>query len=362
MRPIPFKRGAALAVLWLGAGTYAALAQSPGDPPAAIPSEMVLIPGGAFYMGSAGGHDDEKPVHEVTLGAFLLDRHEVTTRQFADFVEATGYETEAERAGGAWCYLEGESDFRFVEGATWEHPDGRGSGSADRLDRPVVCVTWNDAEAYARWAGKRLPTEAEWEYAARSRGGRHINAGPDKAPSSSPTATEAWEHHRHDHVEGPASGPVAEHPSSRSHAHDDPLAQAAEGDLLVLANTWQGTWPAENKLADGYFGTSPVAAFRPNGLGLHDMLGNVWEWTADWYDRDYYRGSPRENPKGPHKGVTRVARGGSWFCSPNYCAAYNSHYRGASPPDHAFNNVGFRCAADWDREAPATRPSHGSAR
>ncbi len=147
MRPIPFKRGALLAVLFLCAGTCAALDQSPDDPTAAIPPEMVLIPGGTFHMGSAGGHDDERPAHEVTLSTFLLDRHEVTTRKFADFVEATGYETEAERAGGAWCYLEGESDFRFVEGATWRHPHGRGSGSAARLDHPVVCVTWNDARA-----------------------------------------------------------------------------------------------------------------------------------------------------------------------------------------------------------------------
>ena len=337
-----------LAALWFGAATSVALGQSPDASRATAALEMVLIPGGTFDMGSDAGHDDEMPVHTVTLKPFLLDRHEVTNRQFADFVEAIHYRTEAERTGGAWCYLRGESDFRFVEGANWRHPSGNGSTIDDRLDHPVVCVTWNDAHAYARWAGKRLPTEAEWEYAARSRGGRHVSASPDLALSSSNvTTTGVRKHdHQHDGPTGSTSRPVSEHPSSRSHAGHASAPDVAESDIFLLANVWQGTWPTENILADGYFYTAPVGIFEANALGLHDMLGNVWEWTADWYDPIAYRKSPAENPTGPASGTTRVARGGSWFCSPNYCGAYSTHYRGSSPPDHAFNNVGFRCAQD----------------
>ena len=123
--------------------------------------------------------------------------------------------------------------------------------------------------------------------------------------------------------------------------------------MAVKANVWQGIWPRANHLEDGYFYTAPVGSFPPNELGLHDMIGNVWEWTADWYAEDEYRTSRRLDPTGPTGGEHRVARGGSWFCSPNYCGAYNSHYRGASPPDRAFNNVGFRCAADPPQETPS---------
>ncbi len=364
MRRITFSNGRLFAALCLGVGACVALGQSPSDSRAAVAPDMVLIVGGTFEMGSAGGHADETPVHAVTLKTFLLDRHEVTNRQFADFVKATGYDTEAERAGGAWCYLEGESDFRFVYGADWRHPNGIGSAIDDRLDHPVVCVTWSDAQAYARWAGKRLPTEAEWEYAARSRGGRPVSASPGLAPTSSPTTPTDVDpqHHHHDQPTAPTSSSVAAHPSSRSHGRHPSVAapkiQATEADAFFGANIWQGTWPTENTLADGYFGTAPVATFEPNAIRLHDMIGNVWEWTADWYDAEYYRTSPAENPTGPPTGTTRVARGGSWFCSPNYCAAYNSHYRGASPPDHAFNNVGFRCARDLTDDST---PPHGDA-
>ncbi len=329
----------------LGATAVArtAPAQSNDMPEAAPAADMVLIPGGTFSMGSGGAHDDEMPAHPVTLKSFLLDRYEVTNGQFAGFVEATGFVTQAEHDGAAWCYLKGEADFRFVQGADWKHPEGPGSAIVDRMEHPVVCVSWNDAHAYARWAGKRLPTEAEWEYAARSRGGRHVAADPGV---TAPTALHGHAHH----VEGSGQRSpeaTAEHPSSRGHQPAaTPTSQPAEDQQYVAANIWQGVWPAENRLADGFFATAPVGSFEPNPIGVHDMIGNVWEWTADWYGAAYYSTSPAETPTGPPVGETRVARGGSWFCSANYCGAYNSHYRGASPPDHAFNNVGFRCAAD----------------
>ncbi|HUP46646.1 MAG TPA: formylglycine-generating enzyme family protein [Thermoanaerobaculia bacterium] len=221
----------------------------------------------------------DAPLRSVALGAFEIDSHEVTTRQFAEFVRATEYVTTAEREGGGWIYRGGEADWRYQQGADWRHPLGPGSTIDGAADHPVVLVSWHDAVAYAAWAGKRLPTEAEWEVAARA--GQDAGSGPKIQP-----------HH-------------------------------------VAANIWHGTWPRRNTLEDHYFYTAPAGSFEPNEAGLHDMLGNVWEWTADTYDGD---------------ASLRVARGGSWFCSSNYCAAYRPGFRGKSPAGHAFNNVGFRCA------------------
>lgn len=325
-------------------------AQSTDTPHGAAGNDMVLVAGGTFEMGSNAAHEDETPVHTVTLKPFLLDRHEVTNRQFTAFVDATGFVTSAERDGAAWCYLKGESDFRYVNGANWRHPEGPDSSISDRLGHPVVCVSWDDAHAYAEWAGKRLPTEAEWEYAARSRGAQHVAANPN-----APSTEFAHEDRTHkDHAQHEFSESSSGHPSSRSHELPDLHAahSSHQSDAYVTANIWQGVWPAENKLSDGFFGTAPVGSFEPNKINVYDMIGNVWEWTADWYDATYYATSPTENPTGPLKSTTRVARGGSWFCSANYCGAYNSHYRGSSPPDHAFNNVGFRCAADLPLPVP----------
>lgn len=259
-----------------------------GSPGAAAPKEisgeMILVPGGKYRIGDA--HEADAPVRSVEIAPFLLDRHEVTNRQFQEFVRATGYATSAERERGAWVYRGGESEWRRIAGANWRRPLGPASSIVAAMDHPVVAVTWDDASAYARWAGKRLPTEVEWEVGAR--GG-----------------------------EWPAAG----------HHDANPSRDAS-------ANVWQGTWPKKNELADGFFYTAPAGSFAPNGLGLYDMIGNVWEWTADWYD------------DGSQAPTMKVARGGSWFCSANYCSAFRPGFRGKSPAGHAFNNVGFRCALD----------------
>ena len=249
---------------------------------------------------SEGGDDDERPVHRVTLSPFYIDTTEVTNAEFARFVQATGYKTDAERKGSSWLYKKGQKDWEAVTGADWQHPLGPDSGIGGLMDHPVVNVSWNDAAAYAKWAGKRLPTEAEWEYAAR--GGR---------------AGEIY-----------------------------PWGNQLKPGGKAMANFWQGTWPGENKLEDGYYYTAPSGAFQSNGFGLCDMIGNVWEWTADWYGEHYYRHGPARDPRGPKTGEMRVARGGSWFCSEGYCGAYRVGFRGKSPQNSSFNNVGFRCAKD----------------
>jgi formylglycine-generating enzyme required for sulfatase activity len=305
--------------------------------PTGANKQMVSVPGGTFQMGAENTYPDAVPVHEVVVGAFYLDRHEVSNRRYAEFVEATGYTTQAEQDGFCWCYIEGADDFQPVKGADWRHPQGPDSDVADIMDHPVVCISWDDAQAYAAWAGQRLPTEAEWEYAARAGTGDHFEAHV-AAPSGGHV------HHAAGTGDVHAIHGLDKSPSSKSHSTK--RASHFEDAEYVKANVWEGTWPELNQLEDGWFYTAEVGSFVANDFGIHDMIGNVWEWTADWYDGDYYVDSPSSNPAGPEIGENRVARGGSWFCSPNYCGAYSTHYRGASPPNHAFNNVGFRCARD----------------
>lgn len=277
-----------------------------GDGPAvtAPPSSMVEIPAGVYELGDPDEAD--APSRKVRLDPFMMDATEVTNDQFAAFVKDTGHITTAEKEGGSWLYVGGTSDWEFVPGSNWRQPLGDDSDINQAGGHPVVCVSWNDAAAYAKWAGKRLPTEAEWEAAAR--------AGME----------ESHHHGSEHHDQDPGKG-----------------------------NTWQGTWPQKNTLADGYFYTSPAGAYAASEAGLYDMIGNVWEWTADWYEADP-PGTDEiaENPTGAASGDRRVARGGSWFCSPNYCAAYRPGFRGKSPPDRSFNNVGFRCAKDSPASAP----------
>jgi formylglycine-generating enzyme required for sulfatase activity len=256
-----------------------------------IADDMLLVPAGVYTIGDESEQaSGDAPIRRAQLPAFRIDRHEVTNRQFTEFIRATSYVTTAEREGGAWIYRGGDTDWSYARGADWRHPLGPGSDIERAWDHPVVLLSWYDARAYAHWAGKRLPTEAEWEVAARGGVAPHL---------------------------------VARHVL----AHLIPHSAAAP----TTANVWQGRWPQRNSVGDGFFYTAPVGSFPPNRIGLYDMIGNVWEWTADAYDS---------------QGALRVARGGSWFCSSNYCAAYRAGFRGKSPPDHAFNNVGFRCAAD----------------
>ena len=279
-------------------------------------TSLASLPGGSFLMGSDdpdGFPDDgEGPIRRVTLSPFRIDRYATSNRRFAEFVDATGYRTDAERYGWSFVFSgllpTGHPPtraaaqapwWRQVHGADWRHPEGPRSSSAERLDHPVVHVSWNDAVAYCRWAGLRLPTEAEWEYAAR--GG----------------------------LEG---------------------ARYAWGDQLTpdgrwKCNIWQGTFPTDNTLADGFLGAAPVDAFEPNGFGLHNVAGNVWEWCADWFS-DTHPPTATGDPGGPSSGESRVIRGGSYLCHDSYCNRYRVAARTGNTPDSSTGNMGFRCAAD----------------
>ncbi len=299
----------------------------------APPTGMVLIKEGVFRMGSADGAEDEQPVHEVTVKAFFMDATEVTNDQFAEFIKATHYITLAERPltkkdlPGLLPQFEGKSlgichrvpegdvnlaDYRQwwvpIFGANWRHPDGEDTNLDGKGNHPVVHVCYSDALAYCKWAGKRLPTEAEWEFAAR--GGAAQNRfvwGNEFNPGGK------W-----------------------------------------MANTWQGKFPKENSNEDGYKGTSPVRTFPANAFGLFDMSGNVWEMCADWYLPNYYQMSPKTNPPGPDTSfdpdepgvMKRVMRGGSWMCADNYCRGYRPSARMKTAVDTGLSNTGFRCVKD----------------
>ena len=281
---------------------------------------LVELPGGSFLMGSedalAYPADGEGPVHDVQLDAFAIDAVAVSNRLFAAFVDDTGFVTDAERWGWSFVF-QGllPADFpptrsvaqapwwRQVEGAQWRAPDGPHSDLDGRGEHPVVHVSHNDALAYCRWAGVRLPSEAEWEFAAR--GGLAGAAFP-------------W---------GDELEPGGAH----------------------RMNVWQGDFPVRNTVEDGYIGTAPVDSFEPNGYGLHNMTGNVWEWTADWFDREWYGRTPARNPLGPDSGTARVTRGGSYLCHASYCRRYRVSARSANMPEDATGNIGFRVAATHAR-------------
>ncbi|HRC87031.1 MAG TPA: formylglycine-generating enzyme family protein [Thermoanaerobaculia bacterium] len=269
----------------------------PPAPSAGPAGAQTEIPGGTFTMGTNRGFPYEGPVHEVELGPFRLSRHEVTVGEFAAFVAATGYRTEAEKFGWSEVFDRDEHRWLRRDGAFWQEPEKPGERADARL--PVTQVSWNDAVAFCRWQGGRLPTEAEFEFAARSgRSGQEL----------------AW------------------------------------GDQLVpagryLANFWQGSFPEEDTGADGFRGPAPVGSFPPNDFGLYDLVGNVWEWVSDWYAPDYYAASPRRSPQGPSEGTERAIRGGSFLCSESYCAGFRLAARSHATPDSAMNNLGFRCAS-----------------
>jgi sulfatase modifying factor 1 len=280
---------------------------------------LVAIPGGAFLMGTDDPEgfpaDGEGPVRRVTLRPYRLARHAVTNDQFAAFVAANGYTTDAERFGWSFVFhllvprrqrltIVGDSGpapwWLGVSGACWRAPEGPGSTVQGRGDHPVVHVSWHDATAYCAWAAVRLPTEAEWERAAR--GGLEQARYP-------------W---------GNDLLPGGKH----------------------RCNIWQGRFPARNTVADGYLGTAPVGAYPPNGYGLYNMAGNVWEWCTDWFSAAYHIDGPRADPIGPLEGTARVVRGGSYLCHRSYCNRYRVAARSANTPDSSSGNTGFRIAAD----------------
>jgi formylglycine-generating enzyme required for sulfatase activity len=301
--------------------------------------EMVWIPGGAFTMGDDRAGPEERPTRRVTVHGFWIDRHEVTNAQFARFVAATGHVTAAERGldPAAHAHLPAEllrpgglvfrapervadrTDvgqwWSFVPGASWRHPEGPGSDIADRQDHPVVQVAWDDAAAYARWLGRDLPTEAQWEYAAR--GG--LNG-----------ARYTW-------------------------------GETYRPDAGWLANSWQGAFPTGDTGEDGHKGTAPVCSFPPNGHGLFDMAGNVWEHVRDWWIPRHDSRSA-EDPVGPSQalaarfadaatGPMRVIKGGSWLCAPDFCARYRPAARQPHETGLGTSHVGFRTV----RAGPAPR-------
>jgi formylglycine-generating enzyme len=279
--------------------------------------DLVLLDGGEFLMGSEDRDgfpaDGEGPVRRVTLSPFWVDSVAVSNARFAAFVESTGHVTEAERYG--WSFVFGgllPDDFpltrgaaqapwwRQVFGADWRHPEGPDSSVTDRLDHPVVHVAFTDALAYCTWAAVRLPTEAEWEYAAR--GGLEQARFP-------------W---------GDELTPGGRH----------------------RCNIWQGTFPGHNTRDDGYLGTAPVNAYEPNGFGLHNTSGNVWEWCADWFQTSFHLTGPRHDPTGPPSGQANVIRGGSYLCHHSYCNRYRVGARSSNTPDSSTGNMGFRVARD----------------
>ena len=278
---------------------------------------MVELAGGTFLMGTdyAEGfpEDGEGPVRSVTLYPFAMDRYPVTNNQFEEFVRKTGYMTEAEHFGWSFVFYAHIPDSRRtaliedtvaaapwwckVSGARWDNPEGPGSTVRDRGDHPVVHVSWNDATAYAAWFGLRLPTEAEWEYAAR--GGLEQKLYP-------------W---------GDKLRPKGEH----------------------RCNIWQGEFPNHDSAEDGFSGACPVDAFPPNDFALFSMTGNTWEWCADWFDNAYHRTGPRDNPTGPPSGSVRVIKGGSFLCHKSYCNRYRVAARTSNTPDSTTSHCGFRC-------------------
>ena len=281
---------------------------------------MARLPGGAFLMGTDTSEgfaaDGEGPVREVTVDPFWIDTQAVTTAQFKEFIDATGYSTEADRFGWSYVFhlhvprklpfegaVAGVPWWRKVSRANWRRPEGPGTDLRGRKDHPVTHVSWNDAMAYCEWAGKRLPTEAEWEYAAR--GGLVQQIFP-------------W---------GNELTPEGKH----------------------RCNIWQGTFPSLDTAEDGFSGTCPAKHYKPNGYGLYCMTGNVWEWCHDWFSPTWHQSesaSSHLNPSGPPAGERKAQRGGSFLCHASYCNRYRVAARTGNTPDTSAANAGFRCVRD----------------
>lgn len=275
-------------------------------------TDMIRLDGGSFLMGSSDPTfptDGEGPIREVGVNPFYIDPYVVTNTQFAAFIDATGYVTEAEQFKWSYVFFQFLRDdhpptkgvasapwWRQIFGADWNHPEGPYSNIEARLDHPVVHVSWHDAQAYATWCGKRLPTEAEWEFAAR--GGLRQKRYP-------------W---------GDKLMPKGTH----------------------RCNIWQGKFPDKNMQSDGFAGTGPVDSFRPNKYGLYNTSGNVWEWTADWWGTRHHSGELIDNPTGPTSGSGKVMKGGSYLCHKSYCNRYRVSARTQNTPDSSTGHMGFR--------------------
>lgn len=318
------------------------------------PQAMLWIPAGTFLMGTneKKSFQNERPAHLVQVQGFWMDEHDVTNAEFSKFVEATGYVTTAERkidwedlskevppgtpkpeesalAPGSLVFTPPAGPvplndlsawWGWVHGANWRHPEGPASSIQGKENHPVVQVSWYDALAYAKWAGKRLPTEAEWEFAAR--GGLE----------------------------------------SKRYVWGDEFKPGGK----YMANTWQGLFPVHDTGEDGFIGTSPVGSFPANGYGLYDMAGNVWQWCSDWYrvDSNIEAASKSvcRDPRGPAQSYDpgdpyspkRVVKGGSFLCNPDYCESYRPSARRGTPPDTGSSHTGFRCVINGD-DAQATR-------
>jgi formylglycine-generating enzyme len=326
------------------APTFAPTLESHLPAPVPAPEGMVWIPGGEFSMGALEPSDgnevgmqaarDSRPIHRVYVDGFWMEKTDVTNEEFARFVKATGYKTVAERkpraedfpgappenlVAGAVVFTppshavplnDNFQWWAYVDGANWKHPEGPRSSLKGREEYPVVDIAYEDAEAYAKWAGKRLPTEAEWEFAARGGlSGKPYVWGNEFRPAGK------W-----------------------------------------MANTFQGNFPNKDTGEDGHVGASAVASFPPNGYGLYDMAGNVWQWTSDWYRPDYYAqlaaaGGVARNPRGPATPFDpseptekkKVHRGGSFLCTDQYCSRYRVGTRGKGEVSTGTNHLGFRC-------------------
>jgi len=288
------------------------------EPSSAVRGRMVEFSAASFLMGTDTSEgfpeDGEGPVREVFLDPFAIDRYPVTNELFGQFVESTGYRTDAERFGWSfvfWAHVPRRKFSALVEdtvaaapwwckvkGAAWKAPEGPGSNVSERQNYPVVHVSCADAANFAAWSGQRLPTEAEWEYAARGGLVQKLYAWGDKMR------------------------PDGKH----------------------MCNIWQGEFPQHDTGEDGYAGTCPVDAFPPNGFGLYSMAGNTWEWCADWFDTEFHRTADRHNPQGPPQGSRRVMKGGSFLCHKSYCNRYRVAARTSNTPDSSASNIGFRCA------------------
>ena len=297
--------------------------RNPVSSKSTVDSDMSLVPGGVFSMGTdyegAFSSDGEGPVRKVYVDPFYIDKIAVTNTKFARFTRETGYRTEAEKFGWSFVFYlfiaeragisslqspSGTPWWKRIDGSSWRHPEGPSSNIKDRMNHPVVHMSWNDAIEYCNWSGKRLPTEAEWEFAAR--GGLEKKIFP-------------W---------GDELTPKGIH----------------------RCNIWQGTFPNYNSEEDGFAGTAPAKQYEPNDYGLYNVAGNVWEWQSDWFSSTFHsRGSltePDHNPQGPIRGTTKTIKGGSYLCHDSYCNRYRVAARSANTPDSSTGNLGFRCVFD----------------